>query len=334
MFFIDDAFAGQTPRRRIEVQAPAKVNLLLAVHPASDAPGDSRHLVDTVMHTIGLADTLVLRAYACEPEHAGELTLTCHPDVGVAPQDNLAYRAVVVLAQKLGRDSLADVPDECLHLTITKQVPAQAGLGGGSSDAAAALLAAATLWGVDPASPQVTEAARELGSDIAFFLAGAAALMDGYGDNLVRTLEPLHGHLCVVKPDLGVSTGAAYQAFDNDPPHLPDPVPLLAAFDMREHPSTSASRTSHAALAMGNNLAPAAESILPELAHIRTWLEEQPRVLAAQLSGSGSATFAICGTQESAFEVAREAQAQGWYAMPSWFADKGVHVVEDRWQQR
>lgn len=320
---------GGASLRRIEVAAPAKVNLYLGVHPLSEGEGPGgRHLTDTVMHAISLTDTLVASVYPAT-EGDSELFCNCSPDMGLPAEENLAYRAVVGLARALGREHVL-APGYRLQLDISKQIPAQAGLGGGSSDAAAALLALSTLYELDPTGPEVLGVAQKLGSDVPFFLYGACARMAGCGEQLAEVLEPLTGPLVVVKPSAGVSTGEAYKTFDSAPPELPGYQPLRQALALDTHPSNQANRLAHAALAMGNNLAPAAEQLLPELARIRSWLAEQPRVLAAQLSGSGSATFAICGTDTSAFEVAAQAQEQGWYAMPAWFAGRGAHVVEDR----
>ena len=323
---------GPAPLRRIELTAPAKVNLYLGVHPnpVDDGRG-GRHLVDTIMHTVSLADTLVLEVLPRTIEDPdGELECVCRPDVGVPQEKNLAYRAVYALAERVGRTSLTDDPDTRLRLTISKQTPAQAGMGGGSSDAAAAIAGAATLWGVDPLGPEAIDAARSLGSDIPFFLEGGALRMEGYGDVRAERYEPLTGALVVVKPDAGVSTGACYAAFDADPEEPADRQPLVHAFDIPATPAKAVTRLAHAALSMANNLAPAAEGLLPELAEVREWLEGQPAVLAALLSGSGSATFGVCGTESGAFEVARAAQAHGWYATTAWFTPHGVRVVEDR----
>lgn len=318
--------------RRIEVSAPAKVNLFLGVHAheADDAPS-SRHLTDNVMHTISLADTLVARVVEAEsPDDEDALTVVCSPDVGVPQEENLVWRAVWGLARRIGRTSVVDEPGCQLEVRVSKQVPAQAGLGGGSADAAAAIVAASRLWGIDPLGEDAVACAQSLGSDVPFFLYGGAARMDGCGERLAERLPALEGALVIVKPGAGVSTGACYQEFDRAPEALPAYGPLTRALRMPDDSRHAASRLAHAALAMDNNLAPAAFRLLPELAEVVEWLAAQPRVLAAQLTGSGSASFGICGTDEVAYQVARQAQARGWYAMPAWFVPQGARVVDDR----
>lgn len=323
---------GRPALRRVEVAAPAKVNLFLGVHGhgSDEAPG-SRHLTDNVMHTISLADTLVARVVEADgPDDAGTLTVICTPDVGVPQEDNLAWRAIQDLANRLGRTSMVDEPGCRLEVRISKQVPAQAGLGGGSSDAAAAIVAASRLWNVDPAGAEALACAQSLGSDVPFFLYGGAARMDGCGERLAERLPALEGVLVIVKPDRGVSTGACYRQFDSNPEPLPDYGPLVRALAMPGDARHAAGRLAHAALAMDNNLAPAAFRLLPELSDVVDWLRGQPRVLAAQLTGSGSASFGICGTDEVAYEVARRAQEQGWYATVAWFVPQGARAVDDR----
>jgi len=114
--------------------ARAKINLHLAVHARR---ADGYHALTTVFQTIDLADTLTI------VEHDGPFTLRC-PDSD-APEDasNLVVRAARVLASELGRAEQAG-----LRVTLDKQVPAQAGLGGGSADAMAALRLLCGIWGV------------------------------------------------------------------------------------------------------------------------------------------------------------------------------------------
>lgn len=280
----------------LKVLAPAKVNLHLAIGGLRD---DGYHAAATVMHALALHDVVYLRrAVGATGVRmvAGDSSIEL-PDL--SPEDNIAARAVARLAEALGDE--ADAAP--LELRIEKNIPAQAGLGGGSSDAAAALVGAARLWGVADGHPAIEETARELGADVAFFLHGGCAYLEGTGDEFVHGLEPAKSALALVKPDGGVSTAAAYRAFDDAP-----------VFASAEQAVQVAGARSAGEVSLFNNLAAASEGLMPELAEVRAWLEAQPQVKGALLSGSGAATFALCDTLADATRVATLARARRWWS--------------------
>ena len=208
------------------------------------------------------------------------------------------------LAERLGR---ADA-DVGIEIRIEKNVPAQGGLGGGSSDAAAALLGAAHLWGVAPDDPAVEETARQLGSDVAFFLHGGCSYYEGTGDEFVHALEPSKRAVALVKPEGGVSTAAAYRTFDESP----QPVPEGLADQVRAAATADE-------IALFYNLAPASEALMPELADIRRWLVAQPGLQDALLCGSGATSFAVCDDFAVACNVVAAARKRGWWARATSF---------------
>lgn len=278
-----------------KVIAPAKVNLHLAI---GQKRPDGYHDAATVMHALALHDVVYLR-------RADALAVRMVAGDGnvevpqLATEENLAARAIMRLAEALGLPAC----DANLEVRIEKNIPAQAGLGGGSTDAAAALVGAAKIWGVAPGHPALEEVARTLGADVAFNLHGGCAYLEGTGDTLVHALEPSKRTVVLVKPEGGVSTALAYRTFDESP--------ALATVEQAERVRA----TMHAdEVALFNNLAPAAETILPELADMRTWLVEQPGVEGALLCGSGAATFALCADFASACAVVTAARLRGWWA--------------------
>ena len=314
------AFMGPNTMKLV---SPAKVNLLLAI---GERRPDGYHDADTIMHALALHDTLYLR---CEDVSADELAKRMAEgasrvdvavggpsdnlhmtidlsdrtgqDLAVPAGDNLAFKAADRLARAVGRD----LP-EAIQLRIEKHIPAQAGLGGGSSNAAAVLVGLAKAWGVAADDERVVEVARSLGADVAFFLQGGCALLDGVGEVLQRTLAPSNRAVVLVKPETGVSTAAAYQRFDESP----TPVPA----DVLQRDLAAATA---ADVVLANNLAPAAEALLPELAEVRAWLAEHAGAENVLLSGSGSATFALVDTFADASAIATAATAQGWWARPT-----------------
>jgi 4-diphosphocytidyl-2-C-methyl-D-erythritol kinase len=285
------------------ISAPAKVNFFLGV--GAKRP-DGYHFVRTVLHTLTLGDTVRLTP-------ADELTLCCDAVLGVGAQDNLAYRAAGAFAEAYGVDVL-------LEISLTKRIPAGAGLGGGSSDAAA-VLAGLAHWASLPLDhPRLVDVAASLGADVPFLLHGGAALMDGRGDHLVRRLPPIDAYVVVVRPPAPVPTAEAYRAFDVSPRPVGDPRPLtdaLKACDVRA-----------VAAALANNLLPASSALVPEIADALAWLGTEADVLGATMAGSGSAVYAICDSADATERIAEAAELRGWWAAATTTSAKGPSVSE------
>ncbi len=123
--------------RAVVYEAPAKLNWYLSV---GRRRPDGYHYVTTVLQTLAApVDTISL-------SEADDLTVSCEPDPGVSPEENLAAEAIRALGSAVGREPR-------IAVRIEKRIPAAAGLGGASSDAAAALVGACELWGM----PQLSE---------------------------------------------------------------------------------------------------------------------------------------------------------------------------------
>lgn len=277
---------------RVRLRAPAKVNLHLGIHAGRDGRG--YHAADSLMVAVGLFDEVEVAA-------ADALSLECRPEPGCAPEDNTCWRAARLVGDAVGREPRVAV-------RVRKHIPWRSGLGGASSDAAAVIRGIGRLWGLRDDDGRLREAARAVGADVAFFLDARPALLGGVGD-VVRERFPRAPRLelVLVRPEgEGVSTPAAYAAFDRDPQELPSPDALcraLRAGDARE-----------VARHLANNLAPAALSLDQDAAGALAWLQAQPEVVAAQLTGSGSASFALCADAGDARALVRRAQGAGLWA--------------------
>lgn len=300
----------------IRLIAPAKVNLFLEI---GDKRPDGYHDVLTVMHALMLHDVLRMKV---TPEAEGGLNLDvrCIPCEGIAPldvpdEDNIAAKAVRLLAELVGRNR-----NETMRIMIEKHIPAEAGLGGGSSDAAAALVGAAKLWGISPDDERIEEAARRLGADVAFFLRGGCACLTGVGDVFDHALSPRTDSVVLVKPEGGVSTREAYRAFDESPRHID-------ALD-----SERALSAAHAVdVPLRNNLVSASEGLLPVLADVREWMCAQDADVAEVLmSGSGSAVFAVCRDFAAACRVSSAARKRGWWSRTTTFGPARAAAVPTR----
>ena len=290
---------------RQTIQIPCKVNLHLGIHTQKDRRG--YHKVDSLMVPVALYDTVVV-------DDAPELTVTHEPQLCVLPERTTTWKAAVLLANKLGIS-----PDVSIDVQV--HIPEKAGLGGSSADAAATLYLLAQRWGIDPLNPLVVEVAKAVGADVAFFLDPRPSLMLGAGDTLVETYTAIvDAPLAIVLPaETGVVTKEAYDQFDASPV-APESYEQLSALLRAAGNSGAASDQDTAgaqliqqvASLLFNNLAPAAKSLKPQVAEVEEWLKAQFGVLGAQVSGSGSSSFALCESQDTANAIAAAAQAKGW----------------------
>ena len=275
--------------RRVLVEAPAKVNLFLGVHDELDDRG--YHRVDSLMVPVALFDTVTV-------EDAPELSVSFSPALSISVEKSGVWRAVALLAEALGERPL-------VRVNVTRRIPGSAGLGSSSADAGAALRLLAERRGIDPRDPRVVEVARRIGADVAFFLDPHPGLYVGGGDVLERGLTAPELPLALVMPRAeGGSTPEAYAEFDRSGGEPDDPAPLVAAL--------LAGDVSGIAAGLHNNLAPAACALCPEAGEVEAWLRERPGVLAAQITGSGTCSFAICVSADVADAVVADAAARGW----------------------
>ncbi len=295
--------------------SPAKVNLVLAV---GEKQENGFHEVQTIMHSLALHDTLSMRRFDDEGSGDGlQVMLKCESSFTIDPllikaEENIAYKAVVELAKALGRTQ-----DETIEMILNKVIPAEAGLGGGSSNAAAALVGAATLWGVGVEDERVQEVASHLGADVSFFLKGGCARLSGKGDVFEVQLEPRSGFVLLVRPDAGVSTGKAYAAFDEDP-----------VLPSSEYLSSIAALDAAADVSLYNNLEKAACSVTPVVAQVLEWGRAAAGEENVVLCGSGSAVCCIFDSYQAACEASVEARKHEWWTRVTSFSPLGAAIVE------
>ena len=258
------------------VAAPAKLNLHLEV--LARRP-DGYHALETLMLAVSLFDTLEVR-----DDPAGGLTLACDASGVPDGPGNLAWRAADELRQRLA-------PGRGARMRLTKRIPHQAGLGGGSSDAAAAILGCATIWGVEAS---VEAAAAAVGSDVAFFLGGSAAWCTGRGE--VVEPEAVGGPLwfVLVKPVGGLGTADVYK-------RLTVPVTPVDGTAVRQ--AVRAGDPQAVARHLFNRLEEPAFALRPDLAEVRDELV-RCGALGARLTGSGAAVFGVCRDDRHADNVA------------------------------
>jgi 4-diphosphocytidyl-2-C-methyl-D-erythritol kinase len=204
------------------------------------------------------------------------------------------------------------VAEPPLRLSLTKILPAAAGLGGGSSDAAAALGLARRALGPECDEARLREIAAALGSDVPACLQARPVLAQGRGEELTPgpAMTPLPAVL--VRPAAGSATGPVYRAFDE--------AAVRAQADTPEIPSrlTSATEAARLLARTRNDLEVPAVSLEPAIGEVLAALRASPRALFARMSGSGSACYALCADDRESAALADElgAQRPDWWVAP------------------
>jgi 4-diphosphocytidyl-2-C-methyl-D-erythritol kinase len=243
------------------VLAPAKLNLFLHI---TGRRTDGYHLLQSVFMLIDWYDTLHF-----ELRNDGQIS---REDLNVPlPPDDLITRAARLLQQSTDTALGA-------HIAIEKSIPAQAGMGGGSSDAATCLLALNKLWGLGLSVKQLAEMGLKLGADVPFFLYGHNAWVEGVGEIMAPISLP-PAQFVVVKPSEGLETAKIFgsEALKRDT--KPATISVFAADPY----------------GFGHNdLQPVAQRLCPQISDAIAWLESASlaSVVKGRMTGSGSAVFA------------------------------------------
>jgi 4-diphosphocytidyl-2-C-methyl-D-erythritol kinase len=263
----------------VTIQAPAKLNLALAVGP----PGaGGMHPICSWMVTVDLYDDLEVRRLPAD--RFSRYAILWHEDarrrseIDWSVTKDLAVRAHLALEKRAGRP----LP---VQMKLEKRIPVGGGLGGGSSDAAAMLHAINELYDLGLGLDELAGIAHTLGSDVPFLIGGGSALVEGLGERLTRHDQTPELHAVVVFPDAFCPTGRVYGLFDDE-----DPGPLRVDDVLA---LTAGMPGSPAADGVFNDLANAAVRTAPELEEILARLSELAE-RPAHVSGSGSSVFVLC----------------------------------------
>ncbi len=262
----------------MNLRAPAKINLTLEVLARRD---DGYHGIRSLMVPLDLADELAIAPsdrfdfYCDRGELEGDANLVV-----------AAFRA------------LGEMP--AVRVQLHKRIPVQAGLGGGSSDAAAVLRAA--MQGAFGARPGFDwlRLARAVGSDVPFFLAGTAALVEGTGERVTPAGAIPAWHVLIVKPPVAISTADAYIELDRtERPQRPRSSSVsIAALQALQRADFAALEP----LLQNDFQAPIAERS-PEVALALRALRAAG-ASNASLAGSGSCVFSLSTDREQIASIA------------------------------
>ena len=273
-----------SPLQKVSVLAPAKLNLSLDV--VGTLPG-GYHALDMVMQAVSLYEQVTLRRSA-------DLVVRL-PGSRVPPgPKNTAYKAALSFFHYTGLLAGVDI-------TIHKTVPVRAGMGGGSADAAAVLVGLNALYGARLSMTELCALGASVGADVPFALMGGTCRVQGLGD-LIKALPPCPDcWFTVIMPGYGISTPAAFAAYDQigSPTH-PDCAAQEAAIRAEDLSGLCA--------AAGNALEVCAGGA--DTAALKQALLDQG-AKAALMTGSGAAVFGIFEAEEPARRAAEALAAAG-----------------------
>lgn len=253
--------------------APAKLNLFLHI---VGRRADGYHLLQTAFQFVDLCDEL---SFYQRP--AAVIERVAGPD-DVPPEKDLVIRAARLLAE-------ASNTHQGVAIELSKKIPMQAGLGGGSSDAATVLVALNKLWNCGLSIEQLAQLGLNLGADVPVFVHGHAAWAEGVGEQLTP-IDPPELNYFVIQPPVAVSTAEIFQASELT---RDTPLTTIRAF-----------RAGHGR----NDCELTVRRRYPAVAQALDWLATYGE---ARLTGTGACVFAGWSERSLAERAAAQFEASG-----------------------
>lgn len=270
----------------MRIKARAKINWTLDILGQRE---DGYHLMDMLMQSVSLADTITLTP-------AGELTLTTggYPKLP-ANEHNLAYRAALALQEATGCRKGA-----AIH--VEKRIPVGAGMGGGSADAAGVLAGLNQLWETGLTPEQLEEIGLTLGADVPFCLRGGLTRTTGIGEKLVSLPCARCYDLVIIQPCRGLSTREVFTAY-----HEKADIPRPATDEAQR--ALEIGDAALLASSLGNVLQSVSQDMRPPIGEAIAMLKNRGAITAL-MTGSGSAVFGVFDSEEAARDAARSLRSR------------------------
>ena len=263
---------------KFQLQSAAKINLSLDL---LSRRADGYHELASIVHTVGWQDEIELQLTRDE-----RINVSC-ADADLCGEANLCARAVRAWNAQTG-----DVFGA--RISLHKNIPTGAGLGGGSGNAAAILKALQRASNIQISDGALEKIGAQLGADVPLFIRGGALLMEGIGEQLTP-LAPLSGWVLLMKPAVSLATPPMYRAWDDSGLSSEYRTPaLLKAWKSGD--------VAVVAGALGNDFARVVDELTPAPA-LCLGLINQVGALGAQMSGSGSACFGLFADENAAREA-------------------------------
>jgi len=266
----------------VVLRSPAKLNLFL--HIVGRRP-DGYHLLQSVFQLIDWCDTINLKVI---PENEVR-RINAIPNV--PPEKDLAVRAAKLLKEFCKFDGGVEI-------TLQKEIPMGAGLGGGSSDAASTLIGLNHLWGLQLEKSTLADLGLKLGADVPFFIYGHNAFVEGIGEK-IREIDLKNHEFLVIFPNQGIATAGIFQDPELTRDHAQITIDGFLASPWSE---------------LSNDCQAVAVRICPQVKQALDWISQALPGSEPRMSGSGSSVFAVLDpkTTPAKLENLLQSLPKGW----------------------
>lgn len=272
------------------LKAPAKINWFLKV---LNKRTDGYHNIISLMQCIGIFDILRF-------EHADNIEIIS--DLNISQENNLVYKAVSILSQHIPHK-------KGIKITLKKNIPISAGLGGGSSDAAYTLLGLNKLWELGIEHEDLCKIGLSIGSDVPFFLGNAPAIVEGRGEKITNLnfQFPLT-KLLLVKPPINISTVWAYSLLDKR--KLTELTKKHLDIKLFCHSLIKKDFVSLSTM-LDNDLEKVVSKEYPIIEKIKKRMLENGAIISS-MTGSGPTVFGVFKSKKAAFSAAHKMGKHYW----------------------
>ena len=266
----------------LELHSPAKLNLFLHI---IGRRSDGYHLLQSVFQLIDWCDIVTLKLI---PQNE---VRRIDPIPGLAPEQDLVVRAANLLK------------DFCriqtgVEISLQKNIPIGAGLGGGSSDAATTLIGLNALWDLKLDKQTLGSLGLKLGADVPFFIFGKNAFVEGIGEQIQEIALETKDFL-VIFPNQGIATASIFQDPELTRDHAPITIDgFLASPQLKQ----------------SNDCQAVAVRICPEVQQALDWISQAVPGSEPRMSGSGSSVFAVLDPKTDSAKLQNLLQTlpKGW----------------------
>lgn len=253
----------------VTVRAPGKINLILDI---IGKRTDGYHFIRTIMQSISIYDKITVKKST-----DSSITISCNVEEIPCDNRNVCFKVAKAFYE------YNNIILDGLEIDIEKEIPAEAGLGGGSADAAGVLIALNLLYDTELSIHELAKIGVQIGADIPFCLTGGTAIAEGIGEILTALPNLADCYIVIAKPKIGISTAEAFLKYDLlEAVNHPDCNEIIASIAMGDINEISKHCT---------NILESVANI-PEINEIKSIMLEN-NALCASMSGSGSACFGI-----------------------------------------
>jgi len=267
---------------QLTLRSPAKLNLFLHIVGRRD---DGYHLLQSVFQLIDWCDTIQLNRIS-ENE-----VRRVNPIPGVPPEQDLVVRAANLLKDFCKLDTGVEI-------SLQKEIPMGAGMGGGSSDAATTLIGLNALWNLNLSKETLCALGLKLGADVPFFIFGQNAFVEGIGEK-IQAISLATPNFLVIFPNRGIATASIFQDLELTRDHAQITIDGFLASPL---------------LYQSNDCQNVAMRICPEVKQALNWITQMVPGSQPRMSGSGSSVFAVLDpkTDTAKLENLLQNLPKGW----------------------